>query len=252
MPRPDAGATGFVLPSDHEGLSLALPDAMGAGPCVQASHVPENREVVEGAGFTFQCGIFGRPRRSAALSDGQSGGARSGRPGGKKNNIYYRFLHLSAMRGTRPFRRARASTSGGRMASTGRISSCGARQRRPSTAAATVWTGMREKGVRKESILAAVRVAPVIRGWRAFWRLRKCSHPGRPSRNQKGTSTAKIPAFERRTELIPPFFITINCLSCVARGEGQSPGRVDLNLCEIPFLSPGARDSSGPTSFCSG
>ena len=46
----------FVLPSDMEGLSLALLDAMGAGLCVLTSDVPENREVVEGAGFTFQAG----------------------------------------------------------------------------------------------------------------------------------------------------------------------------------------------------
>jgi len=32
----------FVLPSDLEGLSLALLDAMGAGGCVLASDVPEN------------------------------------------------------------------------------------------------------------------------------------------------------------------------------------------------------------------
>lgn len=46
----------FVLPSDMEGLSLALLDAMGAGLCVLASDVPENREVVREAGFTFQRG----------------------------------------------------------------------------------------------------------------------------------------------------------------------------------------------------
>jgi glycosyltransferase involved in cell wall biosynthesis len=46
----------FVLPSDLEGLSLALLDAMGAGLCVLTSDVPENREVVAGAGFTFQRG----------------------------------------------------------------------------------------------------------------------------------------------------------------------------------------------------
>ena len=46
----------FVLPSDLEGLSPALLDAMGAGLCVLTSDVPENREVVDGAGFTFQRG----------------------------------------------------------------------------------------------------------------------------------------------------------------------------------------------------
>lgn len=46
----------FVLPSDMEGLSLALLDAMGASLCVLTSDVPENREVVDGAGFTFQSG----------------------------------------------------------------------------------------------------------------------------------------------------------------------------------------------------
>jgi glycosyltransferase involved in cell wall biosynthesis len=46
----------FVLPSDLEGLSLALLDAMGAAVCVLTSDIPENREVIEGTGFTFQPG----------------------------------------------------------------------------------------------------------------------------------------------------------------------------------------------------
>ena len=46
----------FVLPSDIEGLSLALLDAMGAGVCVLTSDIAENRELVEGAGFTFNRG----------------------------------------------------------------------------------------------------------------------------------------------------------------------------------------------------
>ena len=53
----------FVLPSDLEGLSLALLDAMGAGLCVLTSDVPENGEVVDGAGFTFKRG------NSADLAD---------------------------------------------------------------------------------------------------------------------------------------------------------------------------------------
>jgi glycosyltransferase involved in cell wall biosynthesis len=46
----------FVLPSDLEGLSLALLDAMGAAVCVLTSDIPENLEVVEDAGFTFRAG----------------------------------------------------------------------------------------------------------------------------------------------------------------------------------------------------
>ncbi|HKB98520.1 MAG TPA: glycosyltransferase family 4 protein [Terriglobales bacterium] len=46
----------FVLPSEVEGLSLALLDAMAAGVCVLTSDIPENKEVVDGAGFTFHRG----------------------------------------------------------------------------------------------------------------------------------------------------------------------------------------------------
>jgi glycosyltransferase involved in cell wall biosynthesis len=46
----------FVLPSDLEGLSLALLDAMGAGLCVLSSDVAENREAIEDTGFTFARG----------------------------------------------------------------------------------------------------------------------------------------------------------------------------------------------------
>jgi glycosyltransferase involved in cell wall biosynthesis len=46
----------FVLPSDLENLSLALLHAMGAGVCVLASDIPENRELVDGTAFTFRHG----------------------------------------------------------------------------------------------------------------------------------------------------------------------------------------------------
>jgi glycosyltransferase involved in cell wall biosynthesis len=46
----------FVLPSDLEGLSLALLDAMAAGVCVLTSDIPENLEVVQNTGFTFRTG----------------------------------------------------------------------------------------------------------------------------------------------------------------------------------------------------
>lgn len=46
----------FVLPSDLEGMSLALLDAMGTGVCVLTSDIAENKELVDGAGFTFHRG----------------------------------------------------------------------------------------------------------------------------------------------------------------------------------------------------
>jgi glycosyltransferase involved in cell wall biosynthesis len=46
----------FVLPSELEGLPLALLNAMAAGVCVLTSDIPENNEVVDGAGFAFHRG----------------------------------------------------------------------------------------------------------------------------------------------------------------------------------------------------
>jgi glycosyltransferase involved in cell wall biosynthesis len=57
----------FVLPSDLEGLSLALLDAMGAGLCVLASDAPENVEAIGDAGFTFLRGEINDLRRMLAL-----------------------------------------------------------------------------------------------------------------------------------------------------------------------------------------
>ena len=57
----------FVLPSDIEGLSLALLDAMGAGVCVLASDVPENCEVIEHTGFVFKRGDVGDLQRMLSL-----------------------------------------------------------------------------------------------------------------------------------------------------------------------------------------
>ncbi|MGH9517047.1 MAG: glycosyltransferase family 4 protein, partial [Terriglobales bacterium] len=75
----------FVLPSDLEGLSLALLDAMGAGLCVLASDAPENVEAIGDAGFTFRSGDVSDLQRMLArlLADpvlreniGQRGKAR--------------------------------------------------------------------------------------------------------------------------------------------------------------------------------
>jgi glycosyltransferase involved in cell wall biosynthesis len=57
----------FVLPSDLEGLSLSLLEAMGAGLCVLASDTPENCEVIADCGFTFKAGDVGDLQRMLTL-----------------------------------------------------------------------------------------------------------------------------------------------------------------------------------------
>ncbi|HEX8816767.1 MAG TPA: glycosyltransferase family 4 protein [Terriglobales bacterium] len=57
----------FVLPSDLEGMSLALLDAMGAGVCTLTSDIAENRELTEDAGFTFRPGDVDDLARMLAL-----------------------------------------------------------------------------------------------------------------------------------------------------------------------------------------
>lgn len=46
----------YVLPSEIEGLSLSLLEAMSYGLCVLVSDIPENAEAVRDHGFTFQSG----------------------------------------------------------------------------------------------------------------------------------------------------------------------------------------------------
>jgi glycosyltransferase involved in cell wall biosynthesis len=62
----------FVLPSDMEGMPLALLDAMGAGLCVLASDTPENCEAVQDAGFTFRRGNVHDLQRMLGLLLGDS------------------------------------------------------------------------------------------------------------------------------------------------------------------------------------
>jgi len=57
----------FVLPSDLEGLSLALLEAMGPGLCVLVSDIAENRELVQNAGFTFKAGNVSDLKRMLSL-----------------------------------------------------------------------------------------------------------------------------------------------------------------------------------------
>jgi glycosyltransferase involved in cell wall biosynthesis len=44
----------YILPSEVEGLSIGLLEAMGYGNCVLTSDIPENLEVIGDAGFTFR------------------------------------------------------------------------------------------------------------------------------------------------------------------------------------------------------
>jgi glycosyltransferase involved in cell wall biosynthesis len=46
----------FVLPSDIEGLSIALLEAMGYANCVLSSDIPENLELIANVGYSFQSG----------------------------------------------------------------------------------------------------------------------------------------------------------------------------------------------------
>jgi len=57
----------FILPSDLEGLSLALLEAMGTGLCVLVSDIPENRELMQDAGFTFHPGDCADLRKMLTL-----------------------------------------------------------------------------------------------------------------------------------------------------------------------------------------
>jgi glycosyltransferase involved in cell wall biosynthesis len=64
----------FVLPSELEGLSTGLLEAMAAGRCVVASNLPENLEAVGDAAFVFPSGdverlasVLGRALDDAAL-----------------------------------------------------------------------------------------------------------------------------------------------------------------------------------------
>ena len=56
----------YVLPSRIEGLSISLLEAMGWGCCVLTSDIPENRELVDGCGFTFRTGDAADLRRMLA------------------------------------------------------------------------------------------------------------------------------------------------------------------------------------------
>ena len=86
----------FVLPSDLEGLSLALLDAMGAGVCVLTSDIPENREVVEDAGFTFRAGdVDDLSRMLGLLLSDREVRAASGRSGKKRIQDQYLWPQIA-------------------------------------------------------------------------------------------------------------------------------------------------------------
>jgi glycosyltransferase involved in cell wall biosynthesis len=51
-----ANCYAYVLPSEVEGMSLSLLDAMAFGACVVASDIPPNADVVADAGALFRTG----------------------------------------------------------------------------------------------------------------------------------------------------------------------------------------------------
>ncbi len=87
----------FVLPSDLEGLSLALLDAMGAGLCVLTSDIPENCELVEGAGFTFKRGDVADLERMIRLLLADSRvREEAGRSAREKIRAHYQWSQITA------------------------------------------------------------------------------------------------------------------------------------------------------------
>ena len=87
----------FVLPSDLEGLSLSLLDAMGAALCVLTSDIPENREVIQDTGFTFQPGDAADLARmlSLLLSDARAR-ALAGRKAQARVREHYLWPRIAA------------------------------------------------------------------------------------------------------------------------------------------------------------
>jgi len=114
----------FVLPSDMEGLSLALLDAMGAGVCVLASDTPENREVISDAGFTFRRGdkdhlrqmitmlIADADLRSAVGKKAQQRIQREYLWDGVTQHLEQMYLELATPKGTRAHEATRAAVGG--------------------------------------------------------------------------------------------------------------------------------------------
>jgi glycosyltransferase involved in cell wall biosynthesis len=87
----------FVLPSDMEGLSLALLDAMGAGVCVLGSDVAENREAIADAGFTFRNGdVADLTERLRFLIANQAVREAAGRAAKKRILEHYQWRDIAA------------------------------------------------------------------------------------------------------------------------------------------------------------
>jgi glycosyltransferase involved in cell wall biosynthesis len=87
----------FILPSDLEGLSLALLEAMGAGRCMLASDIPENRELVDGAGFLFESGsVSDLERMLRFLLSDDSARARAGQRAQQRVREQYLWPEIAA------------------------------------------------------------------------------------------------------------------------------------------------------------
>jgi glycosyltransferase involved in cell wall biosynthesis len=70
----------FVQPSDSEGLSISLLEAMGCGTAPLVSSIPENTEPLQGLGFTFEAGnVEDLKHRLAEVLDSDTETAAMGR-----------------------------------------------------------------------------------------------------------------------------------------------------------------------------
>ena len=114
----------FVLPSEMEGLSIALLEALSYGNCIIASDIPENREVIGDAGLVFPPGDVARLRSVLArvldepdlvrnCRQKASERARS-RPDWDEVALRTEELFIRLVRGSRSLEKHRAEESGPR------------------------------------------------------------------------------------------------------------------------------------------
>jgi glycosyltransferase involved in cell wall biosynthesis len=85
----------FVLPSEVEGSSVSLLEAMSYGKCVLVSDIPESREVVENCGISFRSGdCLDLKNKLQYLIDNTEVRDETGRRARKRIAEYYNWEHI--------------------------------------------------------------------------------------------------------------------------------------------------------------